>query len=68
MQTTKVYAVIGGADYEGEDFKSLRLFDCHSTAIMYKRDLEDCQGFDYSIMEERVIMMESAVTWESYAA
>jgi len=41
MQITKVYAVIGGFDYEGEDFKSLRLFDCFSTADAYVKQLAD---------------------------
>jgi len=30
MQISKVYAVIGGWDYEGENFDSMRLFDCYS--------------------------------------
>jgi hypothetical protein len=58
--TTKVYAVIGGWDYEGQDFKSLRLFDCFSTAVEYLKDLEENQGFDYSMMDTREVCMESA--------
>ena len=60
MQITKVYAVIGGFDFEGEDFKSLRLFDCFSTATAYLKDLEDQQGYDYSVLDTREVNMESA--------
>ncbi len=51
MPTTKVYAVIGGSDYEGEDFKSLRLFDCFSTATEYLQHLK--QNYDYSLLDTR---------------
>ena len=61
MQITKVYAVIGGWDYEGENFKSLRLFDCFSTATDYMRQLEEVEGFDYALMETREVCMESAI-------
>jgi hypothetical protein len=61
MQITKVYAVIGGWDYEGEDFKSLRLFDCFSTATAYLKDLEEQQGYDYSVLDTREVNMESAL-------
>jgi len=57
----KVYAVIGGFDYAGEDFKSLRLFDCFSTANAYVVDLEENQGYDYSMLDVREIVMESAL-------
>lgn len=57
----KVYAVIGGDDYEGADFCSLRLFDCFSTATAYLKDLEEEKGFDYAIMETREVCMESAL-------
>jgi len=40
MPTTKFYAAIGGSDYEGEDFRSLRLFDCFNTATEYLKHLE----------------------------
>jgi len=58
---TKVYAVIGGIDYEGENFRSLRLFDCLSTASAYLKHLEEVEGFDYAIMEVREVCMESAL-------
>ncbi len=58
----KVYAVIGGIDYEGEDFRSLRLFDCFSTATAYMHDLEEQQGFDYAILETREVCLESALS------
>ena len=59
-QMTKVYAVIGGWDYEGEDFKSLRLFDCKSTAEAYSKELEE-GDYDYSMMDLREVCMESAI-------
>jgi hypothetical protein len=55
----KVYAVIGGIDYEGENFKSLRLFDCFSTATAYMQHLEEVEGFDYAILETREVTLES---------
>jgi hypothetical protein len=55
----RVYAVIGGWDYEGEDFDSLRLFDCFSTANAYLVDLEENQGYDYSKMDVREVEMKS---------
>jgi hypothetical protein len=57
----KVYAVIGGWDYEGEDFKSLRLFDCFSTANEYAKHLADDEGYDYSKMDTREVNMESLI-------
>ena len=57
----KVYAVIAGANYEGEIFDSLRLFDCKSTAQAYAEYLERQLGSDYVLMEEREICMESAL-------
>ena len=32
----KVYSVIGGYDYEGEDFDSLKIFMSESSALDYK--------------------------------
>jgi hypothetical protein len=55
----KVYAVIGGYDYEGEDFASLRLFDCFSTADAYVKQLADVEGYDYSKMDTREVAQES---------
>jgi hypothetical protein len=52
--TPRAYAVIGGWDYEGEDFDSLRLFDYHSAAVAYMKELES-QGYDYSKCEMRWI-------------
>jgi hypothetical protein len=50
----RAYAVIGGWDYEGESFDSLRLFDYHSAAVAYMKELEE-QGYDYSKCEMRWI-------------
>ena len=60
MQITKVYAVIGAFGYEGEDFKSLRLFDCFSTATAYMHELES-GAYDYSVLDTREVNMESAL-------
>ena len=68
----KVYCVIGGTDGEGEDYQSLRLFDCKSTAQMYQKDLqlgtnesgynEDrFIAYDYAIMESQSVIMKSKV-------
>lgn len=56
----QVYAVIGG-DCEGQDFKSLRLFDCKSTADAYCDYLVSHEGYDYTLMEVREVCMESAL-------
>lgn len=61
MPAMKVYAVMGGFDYEGEDFKSLRLFDCFSAADAYLRHLEENEGYDYSLMDTREVCLESAL-------
>jgi hypothetical protein len=58
-QMSKVYAVIGGWDYEGEDFQSLRLFDCFSTANAYVVRLEEHEGYDYSRLDVREVIMQS---------
>jgi hypothetical protein len=58
---SKVYAVIGGFDYEGEDFDSLRLFDCRSTAVAYHQELTESEGFDYALLREQDVIMESAL-------
>ena len=57
----KVYAVIAGADYEGQDFDSLRLFDCRSAADAYAQELQKQFGVDYTLIEEREICFESAL-------
>ncbi len=57
----KVYAVIGGFDYEGESFNTLRLFDCLSTADAYREHLTVDEGYDYALMEVREVNMESAL-------
>ncbi len=57
----KVYAVIGGWDYEGESFHSLRLFDCKSAADAYRQNLTEDEGYDYALIEVREICMESAL-------
>lgn len=57
----KVYAVIAGADYEGEDFSSLRLFDCLSAADAYAKELDGQLGVDYVLIEQREVCLESAL-------
>ena len=61
MSKMSVYAVIGGFDYEGENFKSLRLFDCFSSAVAYQKHLEEVEGYDYAILNTREVEMESAI-------
>jgi len=53
MEPTKCIAVIGGCHYEGEDFRSLRLFDCQSTADAYKEEIKD--RHEYVLMEVKEI-------------
>lgn len=55
----QVYAVIGGWDYEGEDFASLRLFDCYSTANAYREELTEAHGYDHTFMQIREVEMKS---------
>ena len=57
----KVYAVIGGIDYEVERFHSLKLFDCWSSADAYREHLMKNDGYDYARMEDREVNMESAI-------
>ena len=56
----KVYAVIAGANYEGEIFSTLRLFDCKSAAQAYAEHLKQ-RGTDYVLIEDREICMDSAL-------
>jgi hypothetical protein len=57
----EVYAVIGGWDHDGEDFDSLKLFDCWSSADAYREHLIVNEGFGYAKIEEREVNMESAI-------
>ena len=50
----KVYAVIGGADYEGEDVSTLKLYADRLDAEAYRRDLE-WKGMDYVRIVERSV-------------
>ena len=59
--TNTVYAVIGGIDYEGEVFDTLRLFDCRSSANAYAEHLENEFGVDYVLIQTRDVCMESAL-------
>ena len=59
--TMKVYAVIAGADYEGQDFSTLRLFDCRSAAEDYELELQQQICVDYTLLEVREVCMESAL-------
>ncbi len=57
----KVYAVIAGADYEGQDFSTLRLFDCRSAAEDYELELQQQIAVDYTLLEVREVCLESAL-------
>ncbi len=59
--TQKVYAVIAGTEYEGQDFSTLRLFDCLSTAALYAGELEKQICVDYVLIEQREIDFSSAL-------
>jgi hypothetical protein len=59
-QMPEVYAVIGGWEYEGEHFDSLKLFDCKSAAEAYAQKLEE-GDYEYALIETRTINMESAI-------
>ena len=59
MNEPKCIAVIGGTDYEGESFESLRLFDCQSTADLYKVKLQ--QDFDYVLTRVLPVSQYSAM-------
>lgn len=50
----KVYAVIGGNDYEGENFDSLKIFMSESSALDYKIELEK-ELYDYVSIEVREV-------------
>ena len=60
-QTMSVYLVIGGYDYEGESLDSLKLFDCKSSALKYEEELKEGY-FDYVIVREQDVIMESALS------
>ncbi len=53
----KLIAVIGGWDYEGEVFSSLRLFKFLATAEDYKKELS--QTYDYVKSSTQAIEEES---------
>ena len=57
----QVYVVIGGHDYEGEDFNSLKLFDCKSAAEDYKNQLQDEWNYDYVYLEIKSVEMHSMI-------
>ena len=50
----KVYAVIGGSDYEGENFDSLKIFMSESSALVYKAELIE-ERYDYVSIEVREV-------------
>lgn len=60
-EMNQVIVVIGGYDYEGCSFDSLKLFDCKSAAEKYKNHLEDYWNYDYVYMEVKSIDMKSAI-------
>jgi hypothetical protein len=61
MPTSKVFAVIAGADYEGQDFNTLRLFDCFVDASDYAVDLDNQLGVDYVLIQTREVCQELAL-------
>jgi hypothetical protein len=57
----QVYVVIGGYDYEGCSFDSLKVFDCKSAAEEYKNHLQDQWNYDYVHMELKSVDMRSMI-------
>ena len=57
MENNIVIAVIGGTNYEGENFATLRLFDSISKAKAYAKELEKSEllGVDYVLVEEKSV-------------
>jgi len=55
MENIKCYAVIGGWNYEGESFDSLRLFDRLSEDTAYAKVLTENEGYDYFLMNTREV-------------
>jgi hypothetical protein len=53
--------VIGGYDYEGCDFASLKLFDCKSSAEEYRTHLQDFWNYDYVHMDIKSINLTSKI-------
>lgn len=65
MNNQQVYVVIGGYDYEGCDFTSLKLFDCKSSAEEYAHQLKEDWGYDYVHCAIRSINFQSAIALHS---
>ena len=42
------FAAIGGTDYEGETFSSMRIFASYEAALEYARELHGGLGYDYA--------------------
>lgn len=61
MPTTKVFAVIAGRDYEGQDFNTLRLFAHFADASDYAVHLDELVGVDYVLIQTREVCQESAL-------
>ena len=57
----QVYVVIGGYDYEGCNFDSLKLFDCKSAAEEYRGHLQDQWNYDYVHLDIKSINLESKI-------
>jgi hypothetical protein len=52
----EVYVVIGGYEYEGCDFASLKLFDSKSAAEEYSNHIKEQWGYDYTHVQLRSII------------
>ena len=55
IKQMKVFAVIGGVNYENEMFDSLKLFAKKEDAEKYVKELETKNWVDYVEIEERII-------------
>jgi hypothetical protein len=57
----KVYAVMGGYDYEGFSGDSLQLFDCKSAAEAYAEGLKKNWQYDYVEVKVMKVQEHSAI-------
>jgi len=60
-EVKQVIVVIGGYDYEGCSFDSLKLFDCKSAAEEYKKQLQDEWNYDYVHVQVKSVDMRSRI-------
>ena len=60
-EVMQVIVVIGGYDYEGCSFDSLKLFDCKSAPAEYKNHLQHECNYDSLHIQVKSVDMNSAI-------